>query len=680
MNESATGIDGEPNDVFIAERDQQLALFSQYLSGEIADGKRIWNIYGTAGTGKSFLLDAYRRMAMRSGALMLFLESRDFNHTADQFCRRLLRQIPGESAESDASLPDRQPDALETCLREIHRISGSRQVIVALDTYEEMGELDGWLRDQFVGRLPPSALCLIAGRYKLKDQWIVAPFLRELIRYMPLGNLSSVVCDAYLRSSGITDDDRIANIIMKTRGHPLALSLAAFIGAQTDWTYGPSEEAEWFEYLAKAWLREVPDVRLRRLVEAAAVLLHVNREVLQFVMDEEIDDGAFDRLIGLSFIRRSERGWMLHDLVRAAMRKQLEERTPAYYEKLRGKAAHYFAARIRHSSSYRNTEWEVGELYYYAGGGFVRSSIQAQSRGRYAWEPLTLANVDEGEGYLNRRKGAATPLALSLVDTDTNERFSDSAGKEDMELAVKDLELRAWIALDPRSVMLLRSADGEAVGLAVIIPIHMSTLARLRDDLFAGPYMNSLSPVEYRRLKVTPPDQAGWFIRSIDFADWTDFDLIVEGMFLMFSYMFAGGLFVTSPPPAPFFDTVHRELGFQAVPGLLHNNYDGHTPTPTFVLDTRGEKLAEFLTLLLKRGGLPADIEPSDNEATERLTEREREVASLVLDGLTNAEIAEELFVSEITVKKHVSSIYSKLSVKGRGQLIKLLVGKSGSA
>lgn len=53
------------------------------------------------------------------------------------------------------------------------------------------------------------------------------------------------------------------------------------------------------------------------------------------------------------------------------------------------------------------------------------------------------------------------------------------------------------------------------------------------------------------------------------------------------------------------------------------------------------------------------------------LTEREREVASLVVEGLSNADIAARLFVSEATVKKHLRAVYSKLRIKNRVQLIK---------
>jgi len=52
------------------------------------------------------------------------------------------------------------------------------------------------------------------------------------------------------------------------------------------------------------------------------------------------------------------------------------------------------------------------------------------------------------------------------------------------------------------------------------------------------------------------------------------------------------------------------------------------------------------------------------------LTIRERETALLLLKGLTNTEIAEQLFVSLSTVKKHISSIFTKAGVRSRSEFI----------
>lgn len=52
------------------------------------------------------------------------------------------------------------------------------------------------------------------------------------------------------------------------------------------------------------------------------------------------------------------------------------------------------------------------------------------------------------------------------------------------------------------------------------------------------------------------------------------------------------------------------------------------------------------------------------------LSNRESEVAELVTKGLSNKEVANQLFVTEKTVKFHLTNIYKKMSVKSRAQLI----------
>lgn len=52
------------------------------------------------------------------------------------------------------------------------------------------------------------------------------------------------------------------------------------------------------------------------------------------------------------------------------------------------------------------------------------------------------------------------------------------------------------------------------------------------------------------------------------------------------------------------------------------------------------------------------------------LTEREKEVLVCLVEGLSNREVGEKLFISEKTVKIHVSKIFRKLAVKSRSQAV----------
>jgi DNA-binding NarL/FixJ family response regulator len=63
----------------------------------------------------------------------------------------------------------------------------------------------------------------------------------------------------------------------------------------------------------------------------------------------------------------------------------------------------------------------------------------------------------------------------------------------------------------------------------------------------------------------------------------------------------------------------------------------------------------------------------SDRLAETELSPRERDVGRLLAQGRTNAEIAEALFISEVTAKVHVRHILRKLGVRNRAEAAVLI-------
>jgi len=88
-----------------------------------------------------------------------------------------------------------------------------------------------------------------------------------------------------------------------------------------------------------------------------------------------------------------------------------------------------------------------------------------------------------------------------------------------------------------------------------------------------------------------------------------------------------------------------------------------------------GKLIEEFRRLseqegAAERNGSPEDGNVADPKIIESLTRREREVLQLMAEGKSNRAIGEFLFISEKTVKNHVSSILQKLNVQDRTQAV----------
>ncbi len=80
--------------------------------------------------------------------------------------------------------------------------------------------------------------------------------------------------------------------------------------------------------------------------------------------------------------------------------------------------------------------------------------------------------------------------------------------------------------------------------------------------------------------------------------------------------------------------------------------------------------LAPEVTRLLIEDFVSRAPRRGDAAEDEELTEREREILRLLTDGMSNAEIAASLVLSEATVKTHVAQVLPKLGVRDRVQAV----------
>ena len=71
------------------------------------------------------------------------------------------------------------------------------------------------------------------------------------------------------------------------------------------------------------------------------------------------------------------------------------------------------------------------------------------------------------------------------------------------------------------------------------------------------------------------------------------------------------------------------------------------------------------------------DAVPRMDESIKALTKREMEILKLVAEGLTNEEIGKKIFISEKTVKTHLTNIFDKLKVNNRFKAALMLMGHS---
>ena len=107
-----------------------------------------------------------------------------------------------------------------------------------------------------------------------------------------------------------------------------------------------------------------------------------------------------------------------------------------------------------------------------------------------------------------------------------------------------------------------------------------------------------------------------------------------------------------------------KDSGKDAILGAVSQIMSGRN-----VIDN---KVMQRLAALVSGGTVTAGSNPS---LLDGMTDREKEICTMLAEGLTNKQIAEALYISEGTVKNYISSIYDKTGIHDRAKLIVAMKG-----
>jgi hypothetical protein len=277
--------------------------FDEWLSD--ASAPPVLGVFGPGGVGKSWLLQDLAHRAEERSAHVWLIE-------ADHGSAPILPPVPAAIAGSGR-----------------HRLL----LIDGLDALpaggaalvRELADLDDGVRVVLASRRP-----LVDGPWRA---WAA------LTRPLELSAFGPEECDRYLDLRGVDDPRTREQILFRSGGHPLTLSLAADLLLSPDsgeW----SETPAWSATVSSTVEQLLADVggTLREAVRAAAVLGRCDQDLLTAVLGAPMGARAFVRLCGLSVTRAIGDEVALHDEVRAVVLEDLRLHHPKLLDALRRRA------------------------------------------------------------------------------------------------------------------------------------------------------------------------------------------------------------------------------------------------------------------------------------------------------------------------------------------------------
>ncbi len=356
----------------------------------------------------------------------------------------------------------------------------TRRCVLLIDTYEALEPLDGWIREDFLPRLPADVLVVLAGREPLSAPWRADAGWQTMIRALPLHNLSADESRRYLAQRAVPSEHH-QSALNFTHGHPLALSLVADVIAQRgDIPFDPKAAPDVIQTLLERFVRKIPGAAHRAALEACA-LVHVTTESLLAEM-LAIPDARdlFEWLRGLSFVEAGRHGLFPHDVAREALIADLRWRNPDRYSVLHRRARSYYIARFQATQAQEQQRVLLDSIFLHRDNAVVREAFAWQHNATVFAAPAREADHPALRAMVTRQEGEASAHLLAY-----------------------------WLARQPQGVTVFRESGstGEIVGMVGLIALHQTTPA----DRDADPAVRAAWDSMQRYAPLRPGEQATLF-------------------------------------------------------------------------------------------------------------------------------------------------------------------------
>ena len=591
---------------------------------------RVVCLQGRGGIGKSSLLRVWRMQCeLQELGQVVILDSREFPHRLTAL-KRLLEERVG-----------------------CWPITDGEPVAVAIDTFEEMGDMEWRFREGFLRELVGPVLVVLAGRRtpRLVEE---SPAWREVVEDMRLDELTEAESRSYLEVEGVHDLELAHRVIDFAGGNPLALGLAADLcvrlrvadlsGVSTSGT---------MQALLRRMTREVRDED-QRLLEAAALVRSFDQELLEAI-GGPVNQDAFDRFCDLSFVESAPRGYKLHDLVRRMVAADLHRRKPETWRTLKQRA---YLRLLGMLAGRRQVPYDVlEELMFLSDEAVVQSAFFEDRPGqRPELRPVT----PEEHGLVRQM---ARAWAADLPGVDASE-------------LLRQLDL--FIELAPEWLFFAVDETGTPAGFCNAIPLNRATVPRLWDLL--GRSFRALPPALLTRLGAAGPGDASAAI-MIGFvvagASRPEVHSALLRASMLSRALDTSHLLAMSPHPS--YKQLLQRLQFESL-GVRQKLYSSELVHETFLLDLSDgfegwiQRLLGITAPASSEGRLTDRLKsfrrPATGRSVEELTPRESQLLIAVAAGLGNKQIGRRFGISEHTVRNRLSTIYRKIQVEDRSQAV----------